>query len=93
MNALEVNSIQFDYFSENYKHFEDDFYQYADLNIPLTFLMDDILHALSASDNDYFILNKKHAKDHKDHYFCFERHTIEENENVVRYSYLGEKKG
>lgn len=37
MNKLERNSIQFDYFSSNYEKFENDFYRYSNINIPLTF--------------------------------------------------------
>ena len=43
MNDLEKSCIQFDYFSNNYKRFEEDFYKFATINIPLTFLTDDLL--------------------------------------------------
>lgn len=37
MKDLEKSCIQFDYFSSNYKNFEEDFYKFATINIPLTF--------------------------------------------------------
>ena len=93
MNELQKNSIQFDYFSKNYKNFEKDFYKFADINVPLTFLVDDILYYLSSSNRNYFMLNKKNSKDNKEHYFFFERTHIKENKNIIRFSYLGHRYG
>ena len=93
MNELQRNSIQFDYFSNNYKNFEEDFYRFADTNIPLTFLADDILSCLNSSNKNYFRINKKNSKDKKDHYFFFERNYIRENKNIIRFSYLGHSSG
>lgn len=89
MNELQKNSIQFDYFSNNYEKFEKDFYEFVDTNIPLTFLVDDILHCLSSSNKNYFMLNNKNSKDKKEHYFFFKKNHIEENKNIIVYSYLG----
>ena len=33
------NELQMNYFSEEYRRFEEDFYRYSSLTIPLTFLM------------------------------------------------------
>lgn len=93
MNELQKNSIQFDYFSKNYKNFEEDFYKFADINIPLTFLVDDILYCLSSSNRNYFTLNKKNSKDNKEHYFFFERSHIKENKYIIKFSYLGHQYG
>lgn len=51
MNQLEFqrNELQMDYLSENYQNFERDFYHYSTMNIPLTFLTDDILKTMAAS--------------------------------------------
>ncbi|MFI3150240.1 DUF5960 family protein [Streptococcus suis] len=65
------NEWQFDYFSENYYRFEEDFYKYSALDTPLTFLADDILLTMVSSGKSYFRLNKEVAKDGRDHYFLF----------------------
>lgn len=69
MNKLEKNSVQFDYFSSNYQKFEEDFYAFANLNIPLTFLMDDILKMMFSTGRNCFRLNASNAKDKRDHFF------------------------
>ena len=38
------NELQMNYFSEEYRHFEEDFYRYSSLTIPLTFLIDDVYY-------------------------------------------------
>lgn len=93
MNELQKNSIQFDYFSKNYKNFEKDFYNFADINVPLTFLVDDILYYLSSSNRNYFMLNKKNSKDNKEHYFFFKKSHIKENKYIIKFSYLGHQYG
>ncbi|RKW27882.1 MAG: hypothetical protein D8B48_05055 [Granulicatella sp.] len=69
------NELQMNYFSEEYRRFEEDFYRYSSLTIPLTFLIDDVLLSMAKSNRPYFKLNGKNALDHQDHYFLF---TIEE---------------
>ena len=69
------NELQMNYFSEEYLRFEEDFYRYSSLTIPLTFLIDDVLLSMAKSNRPYFKLNGKNALDHQDHYFLF---TIEE---------------
>lgn len=90
MNQLEFhrNELQMDYFSESYRKFEQDFYRYSALDIPLTFLTDDILLAMANSRKNYFKLNKENAKDNREHYFIFEVEDVEENKNIKRYNYL-----
>lgn len=41
------------------------------MNVPLTFLIDDILRTMAMIQKSYFKLNKENAKDGWDHYFCF----------------------
>ena len=45
MNRKELydDKLQLDYFSDSYLRFESDFYKYSALDIPLTFITDDIL--------------------------------------------------
>ena len=56
MNQLEFqrNHLQMDYYSESYQDFERDFYRYSNMNIPLTFLTDDILKTMATSRKNYF---------------------------------------
>jgi len=89
MNDLEKNSVQFDYFSSNYQKFEEDFYKFANINIPLTFLTDDILKMMLSTGENYFRLNAPNAKDKRDHYFLFKRHGSDDNAKVLRYEYVG----
>lgn len=89
MNKLEKNSIQFDYFSSNYQRFEEDFYKFANINIPLIFLTDDILKMMLSTKRSYFRLNALNAKDRRDHYFFFKEHGCEDNKEVLRYEYIG----
>lgn len=89
MNELNKNSIQFDYFSNNYRKFEEDFYRFSNINIPLTFLTDDILYNMVSTNHEYFRLNGKNSKDGKDHYFVFKRTPQRDNTNISQFEYLG----
>lgn len=60
---LQKNNVQFDYFSENFIRFEQDFYNYSVMTIPLTFITDDILHSMSEAQVNYFTLPAFKAKD------------------------------
>ena len=83
---MNQNETQFDYFSENFKRFEKDYYKYSALDIPLTFITDDILRMMTANQRNYFRLNQQQAKDNKNHYFVFEVKMIESTRS---YKYLG----
>lgn len=78
-SEIEKNSIQFGYFSRNFQKFEEDFYEYANVNIPLTFLTDDILKLMVSTHINYFRLNAANAKDSKDHYFIFKKELSKDN--------------
>ena len=65
------DKLQLDYFSDSYLKFEEDFYKYSNMNVPLTFLTDDILREMAMSQKNYFKLNKENSKDGQDHYFYF----------------------
>ncbi|MBG9987531.1 hypothetical protein HZY88_00885 [Aerococcaceae bacterium DSM 111176] len=83
------NNLQFDYFSDNFQRFEEDFYEYSDLNVPLTFITDDLLKTMAKAQTNYFKLIAKKALDHQDHYFVFRVRTPEENPQIRIYEYLG----
>lgn len=51
------NQLKMDYFSDNYRRFETDFYRYSALNIQLTFLTGDIVLAMAKTQKSYFKLN------------------------------------
>lgn len=91
MNKLEKNSVQFDYFSSNYQKFEDDFYRFSNVNIPLTFLTDNILKLMVRTKRNYFRLNALNSIDKKDHYFIFREHYHNDNNQVLRYEYIGHR--
>ena len=59
---LYENKLQMDYFSEDYIRFEEDFQRYSAMNVPLTFLIDDILRTMAMNQKNYFKLNKENAK-------------------------------
>ncbi|WP_420780591.1 DUF5960 family protein [Streptococcus canis] len=89
MNLLDFhrNQLQMDYFSDNYRQFELDFYRFSALDTPLTFLTDDILLTMAKSNKNYFRLNKENAKDNRDHYFIFDVKVVEETKVTRKYSY------
>ena len=76
-----------DYYSESYQDFERDFYRYSNMNIPLTFLTDDILKTMATSRKNYFVLNKEKSRDNRDHFFIFEVSTVDENPLIYHYTY------
>lgn len=86
---LKKASIQFDYFSENFLKFEQDYYKYSMLDVPLIFITDDILRSMGISYRSYFKLNKANARDRQDHYFHFKLKPISENSQIRVYEYLG----
>lgn len=89
MNQLEFhrNELQIDYFSDSYRRFESDFYRYSAMDIPLTFLTDDILLAMFKSKKNYFKLNKENSKDGRDHYFIFDMEVIDDSKFVRKFIY------
>ena len=91
MNKLNQHEVQFDYFSSNYNQFEKDFYKYSALNVPLTFLTDDILSLMVNNNSNFFRLTANKSKDKRDHYFFFKVQTPLENKMVRIFQYTGHK--
>ena len=83
------DKLQFDYFSDSYMKFEEDFYKYSNMDIPLTFLTDDILREMAMSQKNYFKLNKENSKDGREHYFYFQIESSKENRTIRCYRYHG----
>lgn len=70
-DELYENKLQMDYFSEDYVRFEEDFQKYSAMDIPLIFLVDDILRTMAMNQKNYFKLNKENSKYGRDNYFHF----------------------
>lgn len=83
------DKLQIDYFSDSYLKFEEDFYRYSAMDIPLTFLTDDILREMAISQKNYFLLNKENVRDGRSHYFHFEVSLLDSRTLVRKYKYLG----
>ena len=83
------DKLQIDYFSDSYLKFEEDFYRYSAMDIPLTFLTDDIMREMAISQKNYFLLNKENARDGRNHYFYFEVSLVDSKTLVRQYRYLG----
>ena len=56
------NKLQMDYFSEDYFRFVVDFQKSSSMNIPLTFLINDILRTMAINQKNFFVLNKEKRK-------------------------------
>lgn len=61
------------------------------MDIPLTFLTDDILRQMAMSQKNYFKLNKENAKDGREHYFEFKIVMGTDNQNVRIFQYVGQR--
>ena len=59
------------------------------MDIPLTFLTDDIFREMDISQNNYFLLNKENARDGRNHYFHFKVSLLDFKTLVRQYRYLG----
>ena len=76
------NKLQMHYFSEDYIRFEEDFQKYSAMDVPLTFLIDDILRTMAMNQKNYFKLNKENAKDGRNHFFIFKVENASLNNKV-----------
>lgn len=85
---LYENKLQMDYFSEDYIRFEEDFQKYSSMDVPLTFLIDDILRTIALNQKNYFKLNKEKSKDGRDRYYYFKIEMSDESKMVRKYQYL-----
>ena len=85
---LYENKLQMDYFSDDYIRFEEDFQKYSAMDVPLTFLIDDILRTMAINQKNYFKLNRENSKDGWDHYFYFKIEMSDESKMVRKYQYL-----
>ena len=57
-------------------------------DVPLTFLIDDILRTMALNQKNYFKLNKENTKDGRDHYFYFLINVDKKNTKVRKFKYI-----
>ena len=87
---LYENKLQMDYFSYNYIRLKR-ISKILCMNVPLTFLIDDILRTMAMNQKNYFVLNKGNAKDGREHRFYFRVVTEKECPRNRIYVYAGVK--
>ncbi len=83
------NQLQMDVRSAAFYHLQEDFYRYSTLDIPLTFLIDDLLASMAKQQKNYFILHAQKSIDRQEHRFYFEVSSYRENHLVRLYTYVG----
>ena len=59
------------------------------MDIPLTFLTDDIFREMDISQNNYFLLNKENARDGRNNYKLLKVSLLDFKTLVRQYRYLG----
>lgn len=62
----------FDFFGRSYLNFEKDFNEFSALKVPLTYLTDDIMMTMQATNDHFFILNKENSKTRRSIKFNFD---------------------
>ena len=82
--------LQFDYFSQNYYQFQEDFYQFSNLPQPLMIMEDDILLHMASRQVTHFKLSKTKSLDKKDHYFHFTVSRPDQANRLCIYHYQGQ---
>ena len=87
LRSFNQNQVQYDYFSDNYQRFEEDFYQFSKLEVPLSFIEDDLLRMMSAAQINYFRIPASQAKDQQGHTFVFKVHSDPKNPLLRIYRY------
>lgn len=87
-NEYSRSQLHFDYFSENYLRFEEDYYKYTAVDTPLSFIGGDLLLSMAKAQRTYFKLHRNYSKDQKDHYFIFKLRTPAEARLVRIYEYV-----
>jgi len=86
---LKVNNASLEYFTENAKRFEEDYYRYIDTNIPFFAVEEEILRLLHYDKNHSMKIPATKTRDKKPHVFYFERKVVKENNRNVIYVYRG----
>ena len=81
------NRLQMDYFSDDFFRFEEDFQKYSSMNIPLTFLINDILRTMAINQKNFFVLNKEKTKDGREQCVWFEIKMLD-NYSIRFFRYL-----
>lgn len=58
------------------------------MDVPLTFLIDDILRPMAINQKNYFKLNKGNAKDSMDHLYDFDIGQEDIKTRIRKYNYI-----
>ena len=82
--------LQFDYFSQNYYQFQEDFYQFSNLPQPLMVMEDDILRHMASRQVTYLKLSKYKILDKKDNYYNFKISRKYKTKRLCIYHYQGQ---
>ena len=53
------------------------------MDVPLTFLIDDILRTIAMNQKNHFKLNRENAKNGRNHYFHFKSRKVYFTENLI----------
>lgn len=86
---IRQHQVQLDYSHDTLARLGSDFYRYSRLDIPLTFLLSDILEMMATTYQSYFKLAAVQASDGRDHYFHFTVRTTQEVHLIRIYQYVG----
>lgn len=67
-----ANKLQINCFSDDYIQFEEYFNKSSVIDVPLTFLINNIFRTMTINQKYYFKVNNENAKEGRNHYFYFE---------------------
>ena len=82
--------LQFDYFSQNYYQFQEDFYQFSNLPQPLMVMEDDILLHMASRQATYFKLPPATSLEKKENYFPVTLSRPNQTNRLCIYHYQGQ---
>lgn len=77
-----ANKLQINCFLDDYIRFEEYFNKYSVIDVPLTFLIDNIFRTMTINRKNYFKVNKENAKEGRNHYFHFKSRKIDSTGNL-----------
>ncbi|EAG9069382.1 TPA: hypothetical protein U0Z15_000232 [Listeria monocytogenes] len=94
--TLNVEGAEFDYHTENSEKLTKDFLNFVLIDVPFFALQDELLYLMNKRNITRFRIPSYMTVDSKDHIFYFQLRTVEGNDLLRIYRYLGmdlEKKG
>ncbi|HCW3157625.1 TPA: hypothetical protein OXD59_001905 [Listeria monocytogenes] len=94
--TLNVEGAEFDYHTENSEKLTKDFLNFVLIDVPFFALQDELLYLMNKRNITRFRIPSYMTVDSKDYIFYFQLRTVEGNDLLRIYRYLGmdlEKKG